>query len=95
MGWLALDLDSDRRGADLAVGVAPSNRGIGVGDLLVDTALEWAGEGFDLQRLHVHLQDADLQTSLFLRFGFVEAESGQPVCDANEDAIRLVRPLPA
>jgi D-glycero-D-manno-heptose 1,7-bisphosphate phosphatase len=77
VGWLAATRGDARHEADLAFGVDPSYRRIGIGSLLMDIALEWAREQPGLRRLCVQVQADNLPVSgLCCTFGFAEKAPG-------------------
>jgi RimJ/RimL family protein N-acetyltransferase len=70
-GWLALARDSGQRMADLAFGVDAAFRDRGIGSVLIETALAWAGEQPGLERLCVKVRADNLPvTRLCCKFGF-------------------------
>jgi D-glycero-D-manno-heptose 1,7-bisphosphate phosphatase len=71
VGWLTLARGSGERTADLAFGVDAAFHDRGIGSLLMDTALAWAGEQSGLERLCVQVVVDNLPvTQLCCRFGF-------------------------
>ncbi len=73
VGWLALIRGRDRTVADLTLGVDPAYRNIGIGSLLMDAALEWAGGQSGLERICAQVRADNLPVSrLCCKFGFVE-----------------------
>ncbi len=71
VGWLTLARGSSRRTADLAFGVDAAFHDRGIGSLLMEPALAWAGEQSGLERLCVQVRADNLPvTQLCCKFGF-------------------------
>jgi D-glycero-D-manno-heptose 1,7-bisphosphate phosphatase len=84
VGWLTLARDSGERAADLAFGIDAAAHDRGIGSLLMDTALAWAGEQSGLERLCVQVRADNLPVSqLCCKFGFA-LEQREAAVDGGE-----------
>jgi D-glycero-D-manno-heptose 1,7-bisphosphate phosphatase len=87
-GWLAAIRGGRQHEANLAFGVDPARRRIGIGSLLMDVLLEWANEQPGLERLCVQLQAENLPTSaLCCRFGFAQATTAGQGATGEEQGL--------
>jgi GNAT superfamily N-acetyltransferase len=84
VGWLTLIRGKSAREANLDFGVVVSHRGQGIGSLLLETALTWAGAQNALRRLCLKVRADDLSVSCLCgQYGFVE--QGQAACGSGID----------
>jgi ribosomal protein S18 acetylase RimI-like enzyme len=79
VGYLACFIDGPGQGHVVSVYVAPSHRGSGLANELLDGVVAWAGGEAGLDRLHLHVhEDNGRARAFYRRYGFTETGGGFP-----------------